>query len=84
MTFLEQKLQLSGNTFLPPNINCNILKCVREVLAEIGSHNLSHHSFQASEGQNVSCLYLQKIEQGGSDWRIFSHSDGDVSSEELL
>lgn len=56
---------------------------VAAVLAKIGCHNLSHHSFQASEGQNVSCLYLQKIEQGEFDWQIFSHSDDDVSSEEL-
>lgn len=49
-----------------------------------GGYNLSHHFVQASEGQNVSCLYLRKTELEESDCSISSRSDDGASLEEPL
>lgn len=55
----QEKLPLCTNSILlPTNINCNIGMLLGKVLTKTTCHNLSHHSFQASEDQNVSCLYL--------------------------
>lgn len=52
---------------LPVKTFCNRLE-------QTGHYNLSHHFVQASEGQNVSCLYLRKTEPKESDCWTFSHS----------